>query len=252
MPRRTQPTDGGFCLVEFLVRDGCAAGRARDRHQPVRQSSATTARREHRRAAPSGSASNAMDEITRVVGRPRGSPVLLRGRGRRRRRIHRDLAARRLERSTPRSSPGRRASPRPRRVLGERRRAPRKSARPVGAHGQVLRVRRGEHQDHDGPSPSRRATDACSSLLDGPQRPPVRRALVGRPHRGAGGPGHAVTVTVTVANDLSTGTDPIGSTNRVTMPNIAILTGGNGCCARCCAPAAGDRDAASRSSPSSA
>lgn len=35
-----------------------------------------------------------------------------------------------------------------------------------------------------------------------------------------------VTVTVTVANQLSTGNDPVQLTNRVTMPNIAILNGG--------------------------
>ena len=36
----------------------------------------------------------------------------------------------------------------------------------------------------------------------------------------------SVTVTVTVANTLSTGDDPVQLTNEVTMPNIAILNGG--------------------------
>ncbi|MBW4042756.1 MAG: hypothetical protein HIU86_11655 [Acidobacteria bacterium] len=36
----------------------------------------------------------------------------------------------------------------------------------------------------------------------------------------------AVTVTVTVANSLSTGSDPVQITNEVTMPNIAIANGG--------------------------
>lgn len=36
----------------------------------------------------------------------------------------------------------------------------------------------------------------------------------------------AVTVTVTVANQLSSGNDPVQLTNQVTMPNIAIINGG--------------------------
>ena len=38
---------------------------------------------------------------------------------------------------------------------------------------------------------------------------------------------NAVTVNVTVDNELSTGSDPVRLTNKVTMPNVAILTGGN-------------------------
>ena len=38
---------------------------------------------------------------------------------------------------------------------------------------------------------------------------------------------NAVTVNVTVDNVLSTGSDPVRLTNKVTMPNIAIVTGGN-------------------------
>ena len=36
----------------------------------------------------------------------------------------------------------------------------------------------------------------------------------------------AVTVTVTVANTLSSGDDPVQLVNQVTMPNIAIVNGG--------------------------
>lgn len=38
---------------------------------------------------------------------------------------------------------------------------------------------------------------------------------------------NAVTVNVTVDNVLSTGSDPVRLTNKVTMPNIAVVTGGN-------------------------